>query len=53
VFIVFVYFVNDSIRKLLDTPSYVADDWINFVSFKGNIVMIRKKRNYFNTVYCN
>jgi hypothetical protein len=25
VFVISVYFVTDSVRKLLDTPSYVAD----------------------------
>jgi len=25
--IVFVYFVTDSVRKLLDTPSYAATHW--------------------------
>jgi predicted RNA-binding protein YlqC (UPF0109 family) len=27
VFIVVIYFVIDSVRKLLDTPSYVSDRW--------------------------
>jgi len=32
VFIVIVYFVIDSVRKLLDTPLYTNDTWV-FVSF--------------------
>jgi hypothetical protein len=35
VFIVVVCFVIDSVRKLLDTPSYVIVTRVNFVTYKS------------------